>query len=96
MYLIAIAWGYVVLMMAAAEATAANGSVLGALITILLYGVLPLGLLMYILGTPGRKRRRKAEEAAAEDRAAADSSDLTPDGSGQAPGAGIAAKGKEA
>lgn len=63
MYLIAIAWGYVALMMAAAEALSPQGSVFGALVTLLLYGVLPLGLLFYILGTPGRKRRRRAAEA---------------------------------
>ena len=58
MYLVALAWGYVVLLMAAAEALSPQGTVLGALITLLLYGVLPLSLLMYILGTPGRKRRQ--------------------------------------
>lgn len=61
MYLIAIAWMYVALMMALAEATAANGSVLGAVITFLLYGALPCALLMYILGTPERKRRLHAQ-----------------------------------
>jgi hypothetical protein len=96
MYLIAIAWGYVVLMMAVAEATSANGTVLGAVITLLLYGLLPVGLLMYILGTPGRKRRRRAAEAESDARAAAGSTSLTPDGSGQAPGAAVAAEGKEA
>ena len=40
MYLVAIAWMYVVLMMAAAEATNANGTVLGAFVTFTLYGVL--------------------------------------------------------
>lgn len=65
MYLIAIAWAYVVLMMAAAEALSPQGTLFGALITLLLYGVLPLGLLLYILGTPGRKRRRRAAELAA-------------------------------
>ena len=39
MYLVAIAWMYVALMMAIAEATHANGSLLGAIITFLLYGV---------------------------------------------------------
>jgi hypothetical protein len=114
MYLIAIAWGYVVLMMAAAEATSAHGSLLGAVITVLLYGVLPLSLLMYILGTPGRKRRRRAAEAQAGLLSAgaaasggpggsgasvapvASSAMLAPDGGGQAPGAAIAAEGKEA
>jgi hypothetical protein len=64
MYLIAIAWMYVVLMMAAAEATNANGTVLGALFTFVLYGLLPLGIVLYIFGTPGRKRARLAAEAA--------------------------------
>ncbi|PTT78262.1 hypothetical protein DBR42_23925 [Pelomonas sp. HMWF004] len=63
MYLVALAWGYVALMMAAAEATSPQGTLFGAFVTLMLYGVLPLSLLMYILGTPGRKRRRRAEEA---------------------------------
>ena len=57
MYLVAIAWAYVALMMAAAEAVSPQGSLFGAFVTLMLYGVLPLGLLVYILGTPGRKRR---------------------------------------
>lgn len=57
MYLVAIAWAYVALLMAAAEALSPQGTLLGAFITLLLYGVLPLGLLLYILGTPGRRRR---------------------------------------
>jgi hypothetical protein len=66
MYLVAIAWAYVALMMAAAEALSPQGTILGAFITLMLYGVLPLGLLLYILGTPGRRRRRRAEEASAQ------------------------------
>lgn len=64
MYLIAIAWFYVVLMMAVAEAMSTQGTVLGAIVTFVLYGLLPVALLMYILGTPGRRRTRKAAEAA--------------------------------
>lgn len=64
MYLIAIAWLYVALMMAAAEATSTQGSVLGAIFTFLLYGVLPMAVLMYILGTPARRRARLAQERA--------------------------------
>lgn len=67
MYIIAIAWLYVALMMAVAEATNPIGSVLGALFTFLLYGLMPVALLMYLLGTPGRKRalrlRREQEHA---------------------------------
>ena len=64
MYLIVIAWTYVTLMMAVAEATSPQGTVLGALITFALYGLLPMGILVYILGTPSRKRKIKAREAA--------------------------------
>ncbi len=64
MYLIVIAWTYVTLMMAVAEATSPQGTVLGALITFALYGILPMGILVYILGTPSRKRAIKAREAA--------------------------------
>ena len=60
MYLVAIAWMYVVLMMAVAEAFSTQGSLLGALITFVLYGVLPLGLVLYILNTPHRKARLQA------------------------------------
>lgn len=78
MYLVAIAWLYVVLMMAIAEATHASGSVLGALFTFLLYGVLPLGVVMYILGTPARRRARLALERSS-------SVCRDPDGSGHPP-----------
>ena len=65
MYIVAIAWLYVVVMMALAEATSPQGSVLGAVFTFLLYGALPLGLVLYILATPARKRARASREAAA-------------------------------
>ena len=64
MYLIVIAWTYVTLMMAVAEATSPQGTLLGAIITFALYGLLPMGILVYILGTPSRKRKIKAREAA--------------------------------
>lgn len=63
MYLIPIAWLYVTLMMAVAEATNSNGTVLGALVTFVLYGLLPIGLVLYFMGTPARKRARLAQEA---------------------------------
>jgi len=64
MYLIAIAWIYVVLMMSIVEATNSTGTLLGGLITFLLYGLLPLSLVLYILRTPARKRALKAKEKA--------------------------------
>lgn len=66
MYLVLIAWLYVTLMMAVAEATSSTGSVLGAVITFVLYGLLPMGIVGYILGTPARKRAIKAREKALE------------------------------
>lgn len=63
MHIVAIAWGFVVVMMAAAEATAPSGSLLGALFILLGYGVLPLWILLYILGTPLRRRARQAADA---------------------------------
>lgn len=64
MYLVAIAWLYVTLMMALAEATSPVGSVLGAVFTFLLYGVGPLSLVLYLMGTPMRRKARQAVEAA--------------------------------
>lgn len=63
MYLVVIAWMYVAVMMAVAEATHVNGTVLGALITFLLYGLGPLSLVLYLMGTPARRRAIKAREA---------------------------------
>ncbi|MFM8345590.1 MAG: hypothetical protein ACKOB5_13970, partial [Betaproteobacteria bacterium] len=65
MYLVAIAWMYVVLMMSIVEALSPQGTVLGALFTFALYGALPLGIVMYILGTPMRRRARIAASASA-------------------------------
>jgi hypothetical protein len=64
MYIVPIAWLYVALMMAVAEATNTNGSVLGAVITFLLYGLAPVALAVYLMATPARKRAIKAKEAA--------------------------------
>jgi hypothetical protein len=65
MLLVAVAWIYVVLMMAVVEATSTTGSVLGAVVTFMLYGVLPLSIVLYLLGTPRRRAARRQAEAAA-------------------------------
>lgn len=65
MTLVAVAWLYVVVLMAVVEATSPQGTVLGALFTLLLYGVLPLALLLYLLATPTRRSARRAAEDAA-------------------------------
>jgi hypothetical protein len=63
MYIVAIAWMYVALMMAVAEATNTNGTVLGAIVTFILYGLLPISLVVYLMRSPNRKRAIKAKEA---------------------------------
>ena len=65
LYIIAIGWLYVALMMSVAEATNTTGTVLGAIVTFVLYGLLPVALLMYILGTPARRRAHRARQAPA-------------------------------
>ena len=62
MYIVVIAWFYVVALMAVVEAASSNGTLLGAFITFLLYGVLPLSIVLYIFGTPGRKRKLHASQ----------------------------------
>ena len=58
MYLVAIGWVYVVLMMAVVEAS--TGTLLGAIVTFVLYGVMPLALVMYLLATPSRRAAKRA------------------------------------
>ena len=93
--LVVIAWLYVTLMMAVAEASAINGSLLGAVITFVLYGLLPVSIIVYVFSTPVRKRMRKAREEQAmrqweqeqQEKAAvnAANSAVEPDGSGKPP-----------
>ena len=91
MHIITIAWLFVTVMMALAEATSPQGSVLGALFTFLLYGALPLSIVLYLMGTPARRRARKAAEAAADAAASA----VDPGGRGHAAGDAVAAERKE-
>ena len=85
MHIIAIAWIYVVLMMAVAEALSSQGTVLGAFFTFVLYGLLPLAIVLYIGSTPARKRARRAAEAAS----------VAPDGGGHAAGDAVTPERKE-
>lgn len=73
MILVALAWMYVVLMVAAVEASGSDGSFLGALFTVALYGLLPMSIVLYLMLSPARRRaRRHAESADADAAAAAD------------------------
>jgi hypothetical protein len=69
MHLVVIGWLYVVVMMAVAEATNTTGTVLGAIFTFLLYGLAPVALVIYLMGTPGRRRAIKEREAQAQEAA---------------------------
>jgi len=57
MYIVAIAWIYVVFMMSITES-----SIVAGVMTFLLYGVLPVGIIVYVMGTGARKRKRQALE----------------------------------
>ncbi len=61
MYIVAIGWLYVALMMAITE-----HNVVAGMATFLFYGVAPVSIVMYIMGTPGRRQRHKAREAQEE------------------------------
>ena len=58
MLIIIIAWLYVVILMSMTEHT-----VIAGVMTFLLYGVLPLSVVVYLLNTPARRARRKAAQA---------------------------------
>lgn len=68
-HLIVIGWLYVTVMMAVAEATNTNGTVLGAIFTFLLYGLAPVALVVYLMGAPARRRAVKQREAEAQEAA---------------------------
>ena len=104
MYLVLIAWIYVAFMMAIAEATSPVGSLLGAVITFLLFGVLPMSVVGYIMGSPARRRAIKAKQAAEREEmgaangiqnTAANVASVTPNAHSEAPGNPIAPVRKE-
>jgi hypothetical protein len=86
MYIVAIGWLYVALMMSVAEATHSNGTLLGAFFTFVLYGAVPVSIVMYLMGTPARKKAIRAREAAdlARRQAAQAAASAAPDGGGEA------------
>ncbi len=90
MVLVAIAWLYVVLMVAVVEATSPQGTVLGALLTFTLYGALPLGIVGYLFFSPARQRVRRAAEAAS-----AAAPGLDPDDRSEAAGDPVSPERKE-
>jgi membrane protein implicated in regulation of membrane protease activity len=82
---------FVVVCMAGAEAMSPIGSLLGAFFTLLLYGVLPLSVVLYVMGAPMRRKARRAAEQAEFEAARS----AAPDGSGHAAGDPITPERKE-
>lgn len=76
MYIVAIAWLYVTVLMAATER-----SVTAGVLTFLAYGLVPLALLLWLFGGPRRRRdaaRAAAMSADADDHAPRDATDDVP------------------
>jgi hypothetical protein len=57
MTIVAIGWMFVVTCMTIVEAV--SSSVAGAVVTFFAYGVLPLALFLWLVGTPQRRRNRE-------------------------------------
>lgn len=74
MYVIAIGWLYVTLLMAATEANLVAG-----VLTFVLYGIAPLALLLWLFGTPQRRRQRLAREVVDQVVGKDDGADARPD-----------------
>ena len=53
MYIVAIAWLYITILMAATEP-----SITAGILTFSFYGLLPCALLLWLFGVPHRKRQR--------------------------------------
>ncbi|HEY8974911.1 MAG TPA: hypothetical protein VIN75_11875 [Burkholderiaceae bacterium] len=87
MLIVAAGWIYVVLMMVLAEALGPGGSVPGAIVTLFLYGALPLGIVLYIGNARARAKARRAAGA---------SGDVDPGRGGQAAGDAVAPVREEA
>jgi hypothetical protein len=58
MYIVAIAWLYVTSMMALTES-----SVIAGVLTFVFYGLLPCALLLWLVGTPQRRRNQSRKVA---------------------------------
>ena len=91
MLVIAVAWMFVVVLVAVVEATAPNGSALGAIGTLVFWGALPLALVLYLAAAAARRRRRRDAVRAAALQASA----MDPDGRRHAPGNAVAPEREE-
>ena len=85
MLIVAIGWLFVVLLFALVQWVSPQGSGLVALLLVFGAGVAPLAVVLYVMGAPARRRRRRLAEALAPD----------PDAGGHAPGDAVAPEREE-
>lgn len=57
MYIVAIGWLYIAILMAATEV-----SVVAGVMTFVFYGLAPLALVLWLMGTPRRRRARRERD----------------------------------
>lgn len=61
MYIVVIAWIFVAVVIAAGQT-----SVVAGVLSFVFWGIVPLALLLWLIGTPARLRTKRARMAAAE------------------------------
>src|SRR5688500_8384401 len=86
MLIVALGWLFVVALFALVQFASPQGSLLVALLLVVGAGVLPLAMVLYVMGAPGRRRRRRLAEAGLGP---------DPDAGGHAASDAIAPKGEE-
>lgn len=64
MNIVAVGWMYVILMMSITER-----SVTAGVMTFVFYGVVPVSVILYLMSTPRRRRKRLAQEKAKQEAA---------------------------
>lgn len=74
MYIVAIAWLYITLLMAATEA-----SVVAGVLTFVFYGLLPCALFLWVVGTPHRRRQQIKQALLQQQLDQQDGTDAKPD-----------------
>lgn len=80
MLIVIIAWLYVVLLMSLTEHSVAAG-----IMTFLLYGLLPLSVVLYLLNTPARRAEKRRQEAG-QGQSRQESADAQPNEAAPSPG----------
>lgn len=88
MLIVALAWMFVIVLLSLAEATSPQGSVLGAVVTFVFWGLLPLGIVLYLMSRSARRRARHRAGTAAASAAQGH-------GGGHPPGETVSAERKE-